>query len=498
MLNVIGLAYIKDFHDICIIFYILYIFMESHTLSVRGLFLLAGIFVSSFTIQAQEQYHHEIGFHLGGGLSTIQYTPPAGVTKSSGPGGMAGFEYTGFFSPQWGITTGLDLAFYSGSLTWDNFSLQYPVTPPSGLNGCTLIRGDFSNYKEQQYALLTQIPLMLQFQTTGSSRFYMAAGFKFGFPVYAVYVPTVGSVKVTGYGSGGQVYENRPEYGLDTYNDLTAFGHLDMRITALVSGEIGGKWKLSDDWNLYAGAYIDYGLDNMRKNHPVNQLVTYNSKFPKQPTYYSVLQSSESGNIFVEKVYPFSLGVKFRFTTNFGKMFASTRKEVKTTVAPASTTNVKNYRVVQQTQSPTQYTRSTDNVATTQRPSSSVAGKAFINPYWREVSSNMKKAIGNYRQDQTSLSDSHQMILNQYAEFLLQNPGLFITLEGHACNQGSKDGNYQLGLERAEMAKAYLICQGIDPLRIKVVSKGDLEPLVPNTSEANRRINRRVVFAVHE
>ena len=445
---------------------------KSHSSFIKGSLLFAVMVSFSFTIQAQEQYHHEIGFHLGGGISTLHYIPPAGASKSLGAGGMTGFGYTGFFSPQWGITTGLDLAFYSGKLTWDYFFLQYPVTPPAGIRGCTTLRGDFYNYTERQYAILTQIPLMLQFQTTGENRFYMAAGFKFAFPVYTAYLPTVGTLEVTGRGNNGQEFRNRPEYGLDTYNNLTTFGYYDLRVTALASGEAGGKWKLNKNWNLYAGLYADYGLDNARKKVPDKQLIAYNSDTPNHPTYYSMLQSyGNEGAPFVLKNYLVAIGLKVRFTTNFGQLFASTRKEPEAAPAPVPST-----------------------IIVPTRPPAVVA----INPYWRQEASGLKRKVDNYLQAQTYLNYSQRLILDQYAAFLLRYPYLSLTIIGHTCNQGSKESNGRLGLGRADMAKAYLVQQRIAPQRIQILSRGDLDPLVPNTTEANRRMNRRIELTIHE
>jgi OOP family OmpA-OmpF porin len=53
--------------------------------------------------------------------------------------------------------------------------------------------------------------------------------------------------------------------------------------------------------------------------------------------------------------------------------------------------------------------------------------------------------------------------------------------------------NDRVALQRAEKVKKYLISKGIAENRILgVVSKRDTEPLVPNTNEENRIINRRV------
>jgi flagellar motor protein MotB len=48
-------------------------------------------------------------------------------------------------------------------------------------------------------------------------------------------------------------------------------------------------------------------------------------------------------------------------------------------------------------------------------------------------------------------------------------------------------------MARAQAAKAYLILQGISEDRILgIATKRDTKPVVPNTSEENHKINRRV------
>jgi outer membrane protein OmpA-like peptidoglycan-associated protein len=61
---------------------------------------------------------------------------------------------------------------------------------------------------------------------------------------------------------------------------------------------------------------------------------------------------------------------------------------------------------------------------------------------------------------------------------------------------GTKAVNLSIGLRRAEAAKAYLVAKGVAAERIRTASKGETEPLVPNTSEENRRKNRRVVMKI--
>ncbi len=56
--------------------------------------------------------------------------------------------------------------------------------------------------------------------------------------------------------------------------------------------------------------------------------------------------------------------------------------------------------------------------------------------------------------------------------------------------------NWELSTLRAVAVLRYLIAQGIEPDRLTATGYGALNPLVPNTSEANRARNRRVEFVL--
>gem|GEM_PF-1257982 len=66
-------------------------------------------------------------------------------------------------------------------------------------------------------------------------------------------------------------------------------------------------------------------------------------------------------------------------------------------------------------------------------------------------------------------------------------------IAGHTCDLGSEGYNLVLSTKRAENVRKYLIENfAIAPYRLAAVGYGETSPLVPNTSEENRRINRRV------
>ena len=106
---------------------------------------------------------------------------------------------------------------------------------------------------------------------------------------------------------------------------------------------------------------------------------------------------------------------------------------------------------------------------------------------------------GNFKLGKTELPEEAKMRLDQVVEQLKGDTknNVFIEIEGHTDNIGSPQGNYQLGLERAEAVKRYLYMQHQIPLhKISVISYGEEKPVAPNNTKAGRAQNRRVVVRV--
>ncbi|GHV35553.1 hypothetical protein FACS1894178_5380 [Bacteroidia bacterium] len=86
--------------------------------------------------------------------------------------------------------------------------------------------------------------------------------------------------------------------------------------------------------------------------------------------------------------------------------------------------------------------------------------------------------------------------MDELVKYLIQHPKYYVVVLGHTCDMGTKVQNLHVGLTRANNVAAYLVGRGISQNKIVIISKNDLEPRVPNTSEANRRKNRRVEFKI--
>lgn len=85
-------------------------------------------------------------------------------------------------------------------------------------------------------------------------------------------------------------------------------------------------------------------------------------------------------------------------------------------------------------------------------------------------------------------------ILDEVVQVLKDNPKFNIEVQGHTDNVGNAAYNQKLSQSRADAVRAYLVGHGIDPSKLTAKGYGMTQPLVPNTSEGNRGLNRRVQF----
>jgi OmpA-OmpF porin, OOP family len=85
-------------------------------------------------------------------------------------------------------------------------------------------------------------------------------------------------------------------------------------------------------------------------------------------------------------------------------------------------------------------------------------------------------------------------ILDEVVDVLKQNPKITLEVQGHTDNIGGAAYNQNLSEKRAAAVKTYLVQHGIDSSRLTSKGYGLTRPLLPNTTEANRALNRRVQF----
>jgi outer membrane protein OmpA-like peptidoglycan-associated protein len=72
-----------------------------------------------------------------------------------------------------------------------------------------------------------------------------------------------------------------------------------------------------------------------------------------------------------------------------------------------------------------------------------------------------------------------------------------VQVTGHTDMTGTAEGNYQLGLRRAQTVKAVLAAQGVAESSMEVTSHGEVDPVMKTARGQAERLNRRVEVIVH-
>lgn len=87
--------------------------------------------------------------------------------------------------------------------------------------------------------------------------------------------------------------------------------------------------------------------------------------------------------------------------------------------------------------------------------------------------------------------------LDKLANFLIDHPQVRLVISGHTDSQGKEDANLRLSQARADAIKAYLIYRfHVDASRIEAHGYGSSKPIVEESTEEDRSLNRRVEFEI--
>ncbi|MDZ7833889.1 MAG: peptidoglycan-associated lipoprotein Pal [Desulfobacterales bacterium] len=98
--------------------------------------------------------------------------------------------------------------------------------------------------------------------------------------------------------------------------------------------------------------------------------------------------------------------------------------------------------------------------------------------------------------DDASLTKKAREILSEKADWLRENRGVEVTIEGHCDERGTKEYNMALGQRRAQSIKNYLVNAGIDESRLETISYGEERPVDSRHNEMAWAKNRRGVFKI--
>ena len=132
--------------------------------------------------------------------------------------------------------------------------------------------------------------------------------------------------------------------------------------------------------------------------------------------------------------------------------------------------------------------------------SSSVDKKKSLFAQAKQTAADKLIAVGDrvlFDYDSAKLDSSAKILLDGQARFLRANTDLNFIVEGHCDERGTREYNLALGEKRATAVRDYLVINGIDPDRIKVISYGKEKPAVIGSNGMAYSKNRRAVTIIN-
>ncbi|DAB35645.1 MAG TPA: flagellar motor protein MotB [Sulfurospirillum cavolei] len=94
--------------------------------------------------------------------------------------------------------------------------------------------------------------------------------------------------------------------------------------------------------------------------------------------------------------------------------------------------------------------------------------------------------------DKSTVKPEYMPEIQKVADFMKQNPGYNVVLEGHTDSKGSDAYNMKLSDQRAKAVAKALSTLGVSGAKVTTEAFGESKPVATNDTEAGRAENRRV------
>lgn len=456
--------------------------------------LVCGAAIFALQLQAQttfQKYLHNIDVAVGGGLHSVQFDPKQGGDHDPLFGGTVNLHYRIAPLKRWSFATGIDLTTYRAESQYDELQQTiYCTDVENGYNEKYDVT--FKDWSEVQNSINLEIPLGAYYRLPLNSVWGLVAGggVKLELPISKRYKTrndkTDGYIDRTAYFEETNVdYSDMPQHEL--YKTSEYKGSAKMKSAGMaVFVELGATRPLKSNRSLYLGTYFSHSVLNSNKSN--------SNLYDASTDSYSGVVSSD----LVKKSHLMAVGIKVGLSFGYPKVDSTAikaeqlaqeqarlarEKAIADSIAAAEEARLAREKAI------------ADSIAAAQaaeakkvEDAKAQEAVAYINKHIR-----VNFALGKADiQTNPEVEENIAFIVN----YLSKDSTRVLVIYGHTCNLGKAEKNVILSKRRAEAMKAVLVERGCNPNNIETVGKGPYEPLVPNTSEENRKKNRRIEIQI--
>ncbi len=482
-------------------------------MTTKRIFSIMAAAALTLTVSAQSDLDNYIGVSFGGGLNSMLYNTVDGKS-GLGFGFDAGIHYARFFNRWIGLGFGVQYTNSNANITYNWSEVTPGMVHPSNPNTPCDFTTSFNNFRERQNVGLISIPVEVMFRKVVSDNWAVifGAGLQLDLPIYGNYIAKGGSYTTTGVFPelGPHVISDMPEHGFSTYNTAQNAKINNLaKVGGSVIADLGGRVALSKNWGLYIGIYAGYGFTNLLAGAKTETVVAINPADPSKINYNGTFDSGAT-----DKVNLIRAGLKI--AVDCGWYDKSRRKKAvvaeETIITPTDTIAVVAVEPV--SNEPTEAEIAAAEAAAeaaakaeAERLAAEAAAleaakkaeQAAAEAHYEALKTKVESIDFHFESagEKFNFNSNERPVVDELCEMMKADKSIKVLITGHTDNTGdaAKNLNYY-GVKRAEALKNYMVSQGVSADQITCESKGQTQPVAPNTTKENRALNRRAHITV--
>ncbi|MBQ6731554.1 MAG: OmpA family protein [Paludibacteraceae bacterium] len=482
-------------------------------MTTKRIFSIMAAAALTLTVSAQSDLDNYIGVSFGGGLNSMLYNTVDGKS-GLGFGFDAGIHYARFFNRWIGLGFGVQYTNSNANITYNWSEVTPGMVHPSNPNTPCDFTTSFNNFRERQNVGLISIPVEVMFRKVVSDNWAVifGAGLQLDLPIYGNYIAKGGSYTTTGVFPelGPHVISDMPEHGFSTYNTAQNAKINNLaKVGGSVIADLGGRVALSKNWGLYIGIYAGYGFTNLLAGAKTETVVAINPADPSKINYNGTFDSGAT-----DKVNLIRAGLKI--AVDCGWYDKSRRKKTvvaeETIITPTDTIAVVAVEPV--SNEPTEAEIAAAEAAAeaaakaeAERLAAEAAAleaakkaeQAAAEAHYEALKTKVESIDFHFESagEKFNFNSNERPVVDELCEMMKADKSIKVLITGHTDNTGdaAKNLNYY-GVKRAEALKNYMVSQGVSADQITCESKGQTQPVAPNTTKENRALNRRAHITV--
>lgn len=486
---------------------------NNKNMTTKRIFSIMAAAALTLTVSAQSDLDNYIGVSFGGGLNSMLYNTVDGKS-GLGFGFDAGIHYARFFNRWIGLGFGVQYTNSNANITYNWSEVTPGMVHPSNPNTPCDFTTSFNNFRERQNVGLISIPVEVMFRKVVSDNWAVifGAGLQLDLPIYGNYIAKGGSYTTTGVFPelGPHVISDMPEHGFSTYNTAQNAKINNLaKVGGSVIADLGGRVALSKNWGLYIGIYAGYGFTNLLAGAKTETVVAINPADPSKINYNGTFDSGAT-----DKVNLIRAGLKI--AVDCGWYDKSRRKKTvvaeETIITPTDTIAVVAVEPV--SNEPTEAEIAAAEAAAeaaakaeAERLAAEAAAleaakkaeQAAAEAHYEALKTKVESIDFHFESagEKFNFNSNERPVVDELCEMMKADKSIKVLITGHTDNTGdaAKNLNYY-GVKRAEALKNYMVSQGVSADQITCESKGQTQPVAPNTTKENRALNRRAHITV--